>query len=125
MKQEDFIAGNFITSEPGTDFEYRYFMPNLLPERLNFKDPNMSLLLEEATQKLGELNAYAQLVPNVDFFIKMHEAKEATASSKIEGTRTNVDEAVMEEEDISPERRDDWLEVQNYIKAMLKLRMME
>lgn len=118
MRQESFVAGKFITSEPGTDFEYRYFVPNLLPERLSFRDPNIPLLLEEATQKLGELSAFAQLVPNVDFFIKMHEAKEATASSKIEGTRTNVDEAMMNEENISPERRDDWLEVQNYIKAM-------
>lgn len=118
MEREGFKAGNFITESAGTDFEYKYFMPNLLPERVMFKDPNINLLLEEATQSLGELSAYAKLVPNVDFFIKMHEAKEATASSKIEGTKTEIDEAVMDEENIDPERRDDWLEVQNYIKAM-------
>ena len=118
MKIEKFESGKLLRTSAGTDFEYKYFMPNLLPENISFDDPNTTLLLEEATQRLGELNAYAKLVPNVDFFIKMHEAKEATASSKIEGTRTEIDEAVMEEENIDPERRDDWLEVQNYIKAM-------
>lgn len=118
MKVKDFKAGAFITESAQTDYEYKYFLPNFLPERIDFDDPNINLLLEEATQALGELNAYAKLVPDVDYFIKMHETKEATASSKIEGTQTEIDEAIMDEENVSPERRDDWLEVQNYIKAM-------
>ena len=118
MNNNRYISGIFRRAKAGTDFEYQYFLPNQLPERIDFKDPNIALLLEDATQKLGELNAYAKLVPDVEFFIKMHEVKEATESSKIEGTRTEIDEAVMEEEDINPERRDDWQEVQNYIKAM-------
>ncbi len=98
---------------------YKSFYPTLLNDSdFIFQNKSINLLLEKAILKLGELNAYSELIPDVDFFIKMHIAKEASSSSKIEGTKTEIDELFIPEEDIPLELRDDRNEVLNYIDAL-------
>mgnify|MGYP000933606665 FL=1 len=99
-------------------YKYKSFLPTHINNEWQISDLRLINLLAEASNKLGELNAYSQLVPDVDFFIKMHISKEATTSSRIEGTRTNISDALQKIINIDPEKRDDWLEVNNYINAM-------
>ena len=113
MHLKDYRAGVF-SKQHG----YKSFNPNPINKEWIITSPEIITLLEEANLKLGELNAFSSFVPDVDVFIRMHIVKEATQSSRIEGTRTKMDEAVLEAKDISPELKDDWQEVQNYIEAM-------
>ncbi|MBX3281175.1 MAG: Fic family protein [Acidobacteria bacterium] len=110
---EDFQAGRY---EAG--YSYEYFVPNTIDRNWAWKDPHLNSLLESASLRLGELNAYAHLTPNVLLFTLLYVTSEAVVSSRIEGTATTFDEAFLPFEEIQPERRDDWTEVQNYIAAL-------
>ena len=114
MKEfEKYSAGHF---EKGLG--YKFFVPVLINDEWSWRTPIINKLLEKAAIKLGELNSFARLVPNIDLFIQLHVTKEAVVSSRIEGTRTNMDEALLPIEEIRPERQKDWLEVKNYIAAL-------
>ena len=113
MNLSAYHAGN---TEPR--LEYRSFLPEPIAHPWLIDDAQVLTQLGRADRALGELNAFAQLVPDIDFFIQMYVAKEATQSSRIEGTQTNIEDALKDAVDVSPEGRDDWTEVQNYIRAI-------
>ena len=110
---QNFKSGQYINQG-----YYKSFQPSLINKQLHVDDMEIMQLLSQADRELGRLDMYSKYIPNIDLFISMHVIKEATQSSKIEGTRTNVDEALLDKEDIPFDKRDDWEEVQNYTKAM-------
>lgn len=113
MKFENFKAGHWQQR-----YQYKSFEPTLVNHDWTWEDPTIHVLLESANRALGELNAFSLIVPDIDLFIQMHVVKEAQTSSRIEGTQTDVNEALLPEDYIRPEDRDDWREVHNYIDAI-------
>ena len=113
MSITNFKSGNSIQR-----YQYKSFEPSKINVEWLIDNAELQFLLSQADIKLGELNAFSQLIPDVDFFIKMHILKEGTKSSRIEGTQTNIDDAVQKEENIEAEKKDDWLEVHNYVETI-------
>ena len=110
---KEYKAGTYILHKG-----YKPFVPSFINKDINWKLEELSSLLQDASLWLGKLNSYADLIPDIDFFIKMYATKEATNSNRIEGTRTTFEDAISPVEQVKPELRDDWLEVQNYIQAI-------
>ena len=113
MDLKDFTSGTYTQQR-----QYRSFTPSPVNHTWVWSNPKINTLLEDANHKLGALDAFSRQLPDVDYFIRMHVIKEATTSSRIEGTKTSVEEALLTGSEINPERRNDWQEVQNYIAAM-------
>jgi len=113
MNFENFKSGKWMPQ-----YQYKSFSPVLVNRLWSWSDPKINTLLEKASRALAELDAFTLIVPDVDLFIQMHITKEANTSSRIEGTQTEMDEAVLDHNQLAPEKRDDWQEVQNYVQAL-------
>ena len=110
---KNFQAGRFVQQA-----HHKSFQPNPINRAWVVDDMGLLQLLGQADRELGRLDMYSEYIPNIDLFIRMHVLKEASQSSKIEGTQTTMEEALLDKEDVAPEKRDDWEEVQNYVDAM-------
>lgn len=110
---KNFLSGKYINQG-----NHKSFQPNNINRKWLIDDMELLNLLSRADRQIGRLDMYSEYIPNIDLFISMHVLKEATQSSKIEGTKTNIEEALLEKEDVKEEKRDDWEEVQNYINAL-------
>ena len=114
MDIKDFKSGVYQHQTTG----YKSFIPNEINHSFVWSNPQINVMLEKATLELGALNSFSHFVPDIGRFIKMHVAKEATQSSRIEGTQTNIADVFVSKEIVDPERRNDKQEVENYINAM-------
>lgn len=110
---KNFESGKFVNQG-----SFKSFIPTTINRKWTIEGIEVIDLLSKADRQLGRLDMYSEYIPNIDLFISMHVLKEATKSSKIEGTKTSIEEALQERYEIAEEKRDDWEEVQNYIEAL-------
>ncbi len=113
MDIKKFSAGKWLKAG-----DYRRFLPGTINHPWEIADAKLNRKIETVSLRLGELNSFAKFVPNIDLFIQSYVMKEAVTSSRIEGTRTSIEQAFADELDVNPELRDDWRETAAYVEAM-------
>ena len=100
MNLEDYKSGHYVNMG-----DYKAFVPSNINYNWSWNDTKLNRLLAEANRQIGELNAYSLLISNVDIYIKMHIKIETNKSSKMEGTRTTIDEDLLDVSEIDPEEK--------------------
>ncbi|MDO5554638.1 MAG: Fic family protein [Planctomycetia bacterium] len=118
MDLMEYNSGRWMKQNPGTVSEYKSFLPEMINHDWSFSDTKINKLLEKGNLALGRLESYAELIPDIDVYIKMHLRTEANKSNKIEGTQTTIEEDLLPLEDVLPEKRNDHKEINNYIRAI-------
>jgi Fic family protein len=113
MKNNNFQAWTWINQ-----YWYKSFLPNPINKQFFWDDKEINMFLEKANLELGKLDSFSSFIPDIDFFIFMHIWKEAVQSSKIEWTKTEIDDLFINEDIKNPERKNDKQEVKNYIEAL-------
>jgi Fic family protein len=112
-------AGRLVVAQSGAD-GYSAFIPAPLPPDPPLAlGPSMQMLLDDANQALGRLDAVSVLLPDPGQFLYSYIRKEAVLSSQIEGTQSSLSDLLLFENEQAPGvPLDDVEETSNYIAAM-------
>jgi Fic family protein len=101
-------AGQIIRTLEGHDA----FLPEPLPPKLDLS--SLAKPMARAIHQLGELKGASRRTPNPYIFIRPLQRREALTSSAMEGTFTNIDDLILEEEGIASNKSEDAREASNY-----------
>lgn len=118
MNPEDFRAprtGRVVRTPQG----FWAFVPAALPPDLAY-DADLVLVLSRADAALSELSGLGRHLPNSHLLIAPYVRREAVLSSRIEGTKTNLAELLLDEVEAgaSEQAPSDVREVRNYVIAL-------
>ncbi len=108
-------AGRVIQTSLG----YAAFVPAPLPPEIAYT-AELVRALSRADQALSELSGLGRHLPNPHILIAPYVRREAVLSSRIEGTRTNIEELLRDEVESGSEGAggEDVREVRNYVAAL-------
>lgn len=120
MRESDFNDASPGRLALAATLDGRYwpaFVPNPLPPVINWSDALVSLL-SRADQTLSNLSGRARDLPDPYLLIQPMLSREAVASSRIEGSTSNLAEVYQFQLSDVARDRDDAEEVANHIRAM-------
>jgi len=112
------IPGELIRISSDPEREQWAFLPNPLPPDW---EPTIEMvnLIVESERAIAALNMLGQMLPNPHLLIRPFLQREAVASSRIEGTVTNLKQLMLFDADESAsEDSADAREVANYVRAI-------
>ena len=116
MQRSDFTALTSKHAIPIGDGGYAFVPPPLPPDWV--PNQEMMLLLSSADIAVGRLAGLGQTLANPHLLIRPFVRREAVLSSKIEGTQSEYEDAVLFEVEPSKAKSPDADEVNNYILAL-------
>jgi Fic family protein len=94
------------------------FIPAPFPPRNIFLLPQSILIkAAEADRLIGKLDGVTHTLPDVEFFLKMFVAKDATSSAQIEGTKATMVDAIEMDAGIAS-KKTDANDILYYVKAL-------
>lgn len=108
MKLEGYKSGMYTRVE-----DYRAFILSKINYNWGWEDSKINKLLAEASFRLGELNSYSLIEPNMDIYIKTYTKVEAINSCKIDQKEVKIEEAFGENKGTEEEKKLIIKEVQN------------
>lgn len=110
----DVEIGKIIKQKEG----YSAFIPGVFPPLGIFNLSNEILIkAAEADRLVGKLDGITHTLPDVEFFLNMFVAKDATSSSQIEGTKATIIDAIELEAGLATNKTDAD-DILFYIKAL-------
>lgn len=117
MDPAQFVDSPFGSAQktPGDKYAFWHFAPKPIPRDLHL-DSATVLALSRADAALGLLEGFGHLVREPELLVGPYLRREALASTRIEGTRTTLDE-LLQSEAVGRPDNDDAEEVWQYISA--------
>lgn len=107
-----------ITNKVNQKEGFTAFIPTSFPPKNIFKIPlQLTLKAANADRLIGKLDGITQTLPDIEFFLKMYIAKDATSSAQIEGTKATLVEAIEMDAKIEG-KETDAEDILFYIKAL-------
>ncbi len=94
-----------------------YFVPDDLPPTIKYTEDVVERL-SEAERALSNLDAAGKNLSNPKLIVEPYSRIEAVMSSRIEGTRADLDDLYLHEARDEEQRIPDVVEVENYVQAM-------